>query len=311
MNFRNYYETLGVSRNASEKEIKAAFRKLARKHHPDVNPGDKSAEEKFKEINEAYEVLSDPEKRRKYDALGADWQRYQQTGGQPQDFDWSRWAAGQGESGGNVRYASPDDLQDLFGDESPFSDFFSTLFGGGRAQGAARARRGFDFEQPVEISFDEAFRGTTRTLALDGKRIEARIPAGVRTGSRVRLVGQGGPGQSGGESGDLYLVIEVLPEPRFERQGDDLYTEAPVDFFTAALGGEVRVPTPEGSVALKIPPRTPAGRTFRLKGKGMPVPGGTARGDLLAKIRIVLPDDLDESEMNALREVAARRGGKK
>jgi curved DNA-binding protein len=307
MEFKDYYEVLGVPRNASEKEIKAAFRKLARQYHPDVRPGDKQAEEKFKEINEANEVLSDPEKRNKYDALGADWQRYQQSGGRPEEYDFRRWSSGPG-GGMHVEYATPEDLVDLFGDESPFSDFFSTLFGGRPQGGQARARRGQDLEAPVLLSFDEAFRGATRALDLDGRRIEARIPPGARTGSRVRLAGQA-PSASGGQPGDIYLVVEVEPDPRFERRGDDLYTDAPVDFYTAALGGETRVPTPEGAVALKIPPRTQTGRTFRLKGKGMPIPGGKGRGDLFARTQIVLPENLSAEEERALRDLAAQRGG--
>jgi curved DNA-binding protein len=220
MDYKDYYKILGVPRNASEKEIKSAFRKLAREYHPDVKPGDKAAEEKFKNINEAYEGLSDAEKRKKYDAFGADWERYQQAGGQPGGFDFSRWAAGNGGQG-NVRYASPEDLADLFGDEAGgFSDFFSMLFGEPRpgARAGARPRRGQDYEHPLRLTFDEAFHGTSRMFQLDGRRIEAKIPAGVRTGSRVRLSGQGGQGQAGAVSGDLYLLIEVEPDARFERR---------------------------------------------------------------------------------------------
>jgi curved DNA-binding protein len=322
MEYKDYYQILGVPRDASEKDIKSAFRKLARQHHPDVNPGDKGAEEKFKNINEAYEVLSDPEKRKKYDAFGADWERYQQQGGQPGGFDFSGWAAGAGGAPGGapgggprVRYGTPEDFADLFGENEPYSDFFSTLFGGvrgagaGRAGGARRPRRGQDYEHPLRITFDEAFRGAARTLQMDGRRLEARIPAGVRTGSRVRLSGQGGAGTEGASSGDLYLRIEVAPDARFERRGDDLYADVSVDFYTAALGGEVSVPTPEGAVALKIPPRTQAGRTFRLRGKGMPVLGGSGRGDLYARARIVLPEDLSDEELERLRGLASERRG--
>jgi curved DNA-binding protein len=306
MEFKDYYKILGVPRTASDKEIKAAFRKLARQYHPDVRPGDKEAEEKFKEINEANEVLSDPEKRKKYDELGADWQRYQQSGGRPEEYDFRRWQSGPG--GARVEYATPEDLADLFGDENPFSDFFSTLFGGRPPGGQARPRRGPDLEARVQLTFDEAFRGASRSIELDGRRIEARIPPGARTGSRVRLAGQA-PSTSGGPAGDIYLVVEVEPDPRFERRGDDLHTDVPVDFYTAALGGEARVPTPEGAVALKVPPRTQSGRTFRVKGKGMPIPGGQGRGDLFARVQIVLPENLSAEEERALRELAARRGG--
>ncbi len=303
MDYKDYYQVLGVKRDASVKDIKSAFRKLARTHHPDVNPDDKGAEEKFKSLNEAYAVLSDPEKRKKYDAFGADWERYQQAGGQPSGFDYSQWAAPSGASGG-PRYASRDEMADLFGGGDAYSDFFSTLFGGGPARPSG-PRRGQDFEHPLHISLDEAFRGATRLLQIDERRIEAKLPAGVRTGSRVRLSGQGA---AGGPNGDLYLAIEVDPDPRFERRGDDLYSDLPVDFYTAALGGEVRVPTPDGAVTLKLPPRTPAGQTFRLRGKGMPALSGQGRGDLLARVMLVLPDNLTDAELDTLRELAQARG---
>jgi curved DNA-binding protein len=309
MEYKDYYQVLGVPRDASEKDIKRAYRKLARENHPDVKPGDKAAEDKFKTINEANEVLSDPEKRKKYDAFGADWERYQQAGGQPGGFDFGRWAAQQPGGQWNVREGSPGDFGDLFGQGGDFSDFFTTLFGGGATRTRARPagpRRGQDFEHPVRISLDEAFRGAARVFQLDGKRIEAKIPAGVRTGSRVRLSGQGGPGAAGGPGGDLYLAVEVEPDSRFERRGDDLYTDLDVDLFQAALGGDVRVPTPEGAVSLKLPPRTQAGQTFRLRGKGMPSLGGQGRGDLFARVRLTLPD-LSEAELESLRAIADRR----
>ena len=306
MEYKDYYQTLGVKRDASQKEIKSAFRKLARKYHPDVNTGDKESEEKFKAINEANEVLSDPEKRKKYDTLGADWERYQQAGGQPGGFDYSRYASqgGAGDGNGQFRYASAADINDLFGEGQSFSDFFSTLFGRGAPGGAAgRAQpRAQDYEHALAVSFDEAFHGTSRTLQIEERRIEAKIPAGVRTGSRVRLAGQGAHG------GDLYLVIEVAPDARFERRGDDLFSDVDATFILAALGGEVRVPTPEGAVALKLPPRTQAGRVFRLKGKGMPKLGGDGRGDLMARIRLVLPEDLSDKELDLVREMARLRG---
>ena len=314
MEYKDYYQTLGVKRDASAKEIKSAFRKLARKHHPDVNPGDKAAEEQFKGLNEAHEVLSDPEKRKKYDAFGADWERYQQKpGGQPGGFDYSQWQAQPGGAGaGQTRYTSAEDLNDLFGGgDGAYSDFFSTLFGrAARGQAASGPRRGQDYEHPLQVTFDEAFRGATRLLQLDDRKLEAKIPAGVRTGSRVRLAGLGSPGANGGPGGDLYLLIEVEPDPRFERRGDDLYTDIDTSFLAAALGGDVRVPTPDGAVALKLPPRSQAGRVFRIKGKGMPVLGGQGRGDLFARLRLVLPDDLTDEDLAKLRELAGAREAK-
>ncbi len=312
MEYKDYYQILGVPRDASPKAIKSAFRKLARQYHPDVKPNDKEAENKFKAINEANEVLSDPEKRQKYDALGADWERYQQAGGQPEGFDYSRYAAqaGNGTSAGDgnwqVRYGSAEDLAGLFGEDQPFSEFFSTLFGRGGHGAAPSPGRGQpraqDYEHPLTITLDEAFRGTSRTLQMGERRLEAKIPAGVRTGSRVRLAGQGVSG------GDLYLAIEVQPDPQFERRGDDLFSDVDVTFIRAALGGEVRVSTPDGAVALKLPPRTQAGRVFRLKGKGMPLLGSASRGDLMARIRVVLPENLSDEELDRLREMARRRG---
>jgi curved DNA-binding protein len=211
----------------------------------------------------------------------------------------------------HVRHGRIDDLEDLFGGGSPFSDFFTTIFGGARgAERGARLRPGRDLEQEMELTLEEAFRGTTRVLQIGDRRIEARIPPGVHTGSRVRLAGQGEPGRHGGLAGDLYLITRVVPHASFEREGDDLYTEVPVDIYTAALGGEVRVPTLDGAVMLKIPPQTQSGRSFRLRNKGMPRLGEpNARGDLYARIRLMLPEPLSERELRALRELAAARRG--
>ena len=310
MEFKDYYQILGVAPDADEKAIRQAFRKLARQYHPDVNPGDKAAEEQFKAINEANQVLSDPEQRKKYDALRAQYQRWQQGGRRPRDFNWQAWSAPPGE-GVYGQYGSVDDLQDIFGDESPFSDFFTTIFG--RARGAERTprpRRGRDREVEVEVTLEEAFRGTTRSIQIGDRRIEAKIPPGVYTGARVRLAGQGEPGRQGGPAGDLYLIIRVAPHATFERDGDDLFTEVPVDIYTAALGGEVRVPTLDGAVMLKIPPQTQSGRTLRLRGKGMPrLNDPNTRGDLYARVRLMLPEPLSERELQAFRELAAARRG--
>jgi curved DNA-binding protein len=307
--FKDYYAVLGVAPDADEQAIKQAYRKLARQYHPDVNPGDKQAEERFKEINEAYQALSDPERRRKYDDLRRQYQHWQQRGGTG-PFNWDQWQVRPGERV-YTRTVSPEDLEDLFGGAAPFSDFFSAIFGDVRDRGRATGpRRGRDLDLPVEITLEEAFHGTTRTLQLDGRRLEARIPPGVRSGSRVRLAGQGNPGAAGGPPGDLYLVVQVAPHPQFERDGDDLTTVVPVDIYTAAVGGEVRVPTLDGAVLLKIPPRTQADTVFRLRGKGMPrLERPSERGDLYARVRLVLPDDLSERELAALRELAAARRG--
>ncbi|MGE5139705.1 MAG: DnaJ C-terminal domain-containing protein, partial [Rudaea sp.] len=290
MEFKDYYKILGVSPDADENAIKTTYRKLARQLHPDVNPGDKEAGEKFKEVNEAYQVLSNPEQRKKYDELRSEYQRYQQQGGRPQEFNWNQWQAQQGQ-GPQAQYATPEDLEDLFGGAGGYSDFFSDLFGGGRGRaGPPRPRRGRDLDFEIEVPLKDAYHGAKRILQMDSRRIEARIPAGVRTGSRVRLAGQGEPGVNGGPPGDLYLVTLVPDDPSFEREGDDLIAEVPVDIYTAVLGGEVRVPTLDRPVMLKIPPQTQADRTFRLRGKGMPrLEDPKQHGDLLARVRLVLP----------------------
>jgi curved DNA-binding protein len=320
MEYKDYYQTLGVSREADQKEIRRAFRRLARQHHPDVNPGDPEAEERFKEINEAYEVLSDPEKRSKYDQVGSDWSRWQQAGGRPRDYDWGQWTSGVPGQGGqrvHVRYGTPEDLEDLFGGASPFSDFFTQVFGGrggrGRAsQGASTGgfeyeiprQRGRDYEQEIEISLREAFEGTTRILQKGGRRLEVVIPPGAREGTRVRMAQEGGPGTASGEAGDLYLRIRVAPDPEFERRGDDLYITVPVDLYTAVLGGEVLVPTLNGSVILTIPGGTQNGRRFRLRGKGMPrLRQPDQRGDLYAEADVRLPESLTPRERELFEEL--------
>ena len=322
MDFKDYYEILGVPPDADRKTIQQTYRQLARKFHPDVNPGNQEAEEKFKTINEAYQVLSNDEQRKKYDELRAQYQQWQQTGGRQQDFDWQSWSTQSGAQPGaqpgggvHVQYASPEDLEDLFGEASPYSDFFTNIFGQGRRsdQGGGRAapstpRRGRDVEYEVDLTLEEAYHGAQRLLEIDGHRIQAGIPAGVRTGSRVRLAGQGEPGHKGAAAGDLYLTVRVLPNQTFERSGDDLHMDVPVDIFTAIAGGEVRVPTLKRPLILKIPPRTNSAQSFRLRGKGMPHLGSPGQyGDLFARVSLVLPDKLTDQEINSIRELASAR----
>ncbi len=312
MEYKDYYKILGVSKNASEKEIKSAYRKLARKYHPDVNTEDPEAETRFKEINEAYEVLGDPDKRTKYDQLGTNWHRWQQQGGRSQDFDWSQWATGPAGQRVHTQYVNMEDLEDLFGGGgggSPFSDFFTSIFGGGMGgrtsqpggggfnYRTARPQRGQDMEQEVEISLTEAYHGTTRLLEKDGRRLQVKIPAGAKTGTKVRMRGEGGGSATGGQSGDLYLRVKVAPDPRFERNGSDLTATIPVDLYTAVLGGEVKVNTLSGEVNLKIPAGSQNGQTFRLRGKGMPKLGKKEQyGDLYAKLNVRLPTDLTDKQ---------------
>lgn len=315
MDFKDYYQTLGVAKGASDKELKQAYRKLARKHHPDVNPGDRSAEARFKEINEAYEVLGDPDKRRKYDELGANWRQYEQAQQQGQGFPGGSPFGGAGAPGGawNINMGGPggyrtmseEEMHDLFGNEDPFSDFFRTFFGGGgggaregprggRQARAPRSHKGRDIEHEVELTLEEAFHGATRRLSIKqgghARSVDVRIPAGVRDGSRVRAAGEGEAGGNGGASGDLYLRVRITPHPVFERKGNDLHAKVAVPVTTAVLGGEAHVPTVTGPVRLKIPETTQAGQVFRLKGHGMPAVGKPdERGDLYATVDIQLP----------------------
>ncbi|RME69814.1 MAG: J domain-containing protein [Chloroflexi bacterium] len=313
MEYKDYYKILGVSKNATEKEIKSAYRKLARKYHPDMNPDDPQAEARFKEINEAYQVLSDPEKRKKYDQLGADWYRWTQTGGRPEDFNWSQWAAGPGGQRVHVRYGNVEDLEDLFGGGG-FSDFFNAIFGGmgmdssgfdfGTRRQSARPRRGQDIEHELEISLTEAYHGTSRLLTIGDRRLNVKIPAGARTGTKVRVRGQGQNSGPGGQAGDLYLRIKVAPDPRFERKGDDLHTTVPVDLYTAVLGGKVPVTTMSGVVHLKIPAGSQNGQTFRLRGKGMPKLGKSGEfGDMYVKIDVRLPTKLTPKQRELFEEL--------
>jgi len=332
---KDYYEVLGVTRKATEKEIKQAYRKLARKYHPDVNPGDTSAEAKFKEINAAYEVLSDPEKRKKYDQFGENWQhadQYAEAARQRGPFGGFA-----GQSGYTVY-----DYGDLGSEAGDFDDILGNLFGGlGARKTSRRPRRGQDMEHPIEVTLEEAYHGTTRNIELQAEspcqvcggkgtlanapcytcrglgsvlkpqRLEVKVPAGVKDGSRVRVAGKGGPGYGGGSSGDIYLVVSVRPHHSFERKDSDLHVEVPVSLSDAMLGGEVDVPTLKGKVALKIPAETQNGKVFRLAGQGMPRMGDTKKGDLFAKVRVVLPANLTEKETELFQELKKLRGGSK
>jgi DnaJ-class molecular chaperone len=321
MEFKDYYKTLGVPKTATGAEIKRAYRKLARQYHPDLNPGDTSAEMRFKDVNEAHEVLGDPEKRRKYDELGANWRAYEQAppgaaGG------WS--APVGGTPGAGYRTMTPEEMQDLFGGQDPFSDFFHTFFGGmggtrtaGRAGRASRGGRGMDVEQAIDLTLEEAMTGASRRLVTprDGteRSVEVRIPAGVKDGARVRAAGEGGAAPRGGQAGDLYLIVRLLPHPRFERRGQDLHVTIDVPVTIAVLGGEVDVPTLAGSpVRLKVPALTDSGRVFRLRGHGMPGVGKPAeRGDLYARVAVRIPTHLSADEQRhyeALRDLARVRG---
>jgi curved DNA-binding protein len=331
MEFKDYYATLGVSKTATDKEIKQAYRKLARKHHPDVNPNDKGAEAKFKEINEANEVLGDPEKRKKYDELGANWRQYEQAQQQGQGYpggspfggpgggfggfggEGGAWTINMGGPGG-ARTMSEEEMRDMFeggGGEDPFSDFFRTFFGGGAGGGegrgrarAPRSQKGRDIESEAELTLEEAYHGAMRriSIALGGhaRSIDVRIPPGVKDGSRVRAAGEGEGGSNGGASGDLYLRVRIKTHPVFERKGDDLYVKVALPVTTAVLGGEAQVPTITGSIRLKVPETTQPGQIFRLKGHGMPHVGKPdTKGDLYANIDVQLPRSLTKEQRDA------------
>jgi curved DNA-binding protein len=303
MEYKDYYKILGVSRSADAKEIKRAYRALAVKHHPDKNPGNKQAEETFKEINEAYEVLGDSSKRAKYDQLGASYQAWEQSG-RGGGFDWSQWMAG---APGGMR-VEVGDLGDLFG--GGFSDFFQAVFGG-MAQQAAGGRgraRGRDLQQPIRITLAEAFSGTTRRLRHDGRTLEVKIPPGTQTGTKVRIPGKGEGGRA--QHGDLYLLVEVEPDSRFERQGEDLYVDVTVSLYTAVLGGEATVATPAGSVVLTIPAGSQPGQTFRLSGRGMPrMRSASQHGDLYVRLKVQIPQNLSDRERDLFQQLAGMRSG--
>lgn len=334
LNYKNYYEVLGVPKDAAEKDIKSAYRRLARKWHPDANPTDtKAAEEKFKEIAEAYEVLGDSEKRKKYDVLGSDWQRAAREADQQRSYrtaqqdygNFNAGAAGAGPSG--------------------FSDFFDMFFSGIGKRGAPGAssfsQRGQDLETTIELTLPEAFNGGKKSVSLqlddvctrcggtgtdrnricpvchgtgrtlETKKFDVTIPRGVREGQRIRLAGQGGGGVGGGQGGDLFLVVELREDEKYERKGDDLYVDLPVSIYDLVLGGDVRVPTMTGDVTMTIPAGTQSNKLLRLGGKGMPKLKDSGYGDEYVKLVAQLPDKLTEKETKLFRELAALRNGKK
>jgi DnaJ-class molecular chaperone len=336
---KDFYKILGVDRKADEKEIKKAYRKMARQHHPDINPNNKGAEAKFKEINEAYQVLSDKEKRELYDQFGADFDKVQNGaagGGYP---------GGAGYPGGSVNF------EDIFGagarrgaggpggpnarvegmDPNQMGDIFESLFGGGRGGGASsggfnfggtQRRRGpqpgSDVEQPIEISLTESVRGAQRNLQLtirdtqsggeEHRNVTVKIPAGVGEGSRVRVAKQGASGANGGPNGALYLIVRITPHPFWKREGDNLLCEVPVTFSEAALGAQIQVPTLNGAVGLKIPAGTQSGQSFRLSGRGVPRLKGGGAGDQFVKVKVAVPKNLEAREQELIQELAQLRG---
>lgn len=311
MNFKDYYEILGISKSASQDDIKKAYRKLAMKYHPDHNAGDKNAEEKFKEITEANEVLSDPEKRKKYDTLGANWKQYQSAGSGFDNF-YSQFGGG---NRGGQSYEFSGNINDLFGNVSGFSDFFESFFGGGSSfgrsrRGQASQRKGADYEATLYITLEEAFDGNTKLVSVGGKKIKININPGTRDGKKLRLKGLGQVGSNGGAKGDLYLTVKIEKHPYFELDGENLFYDLYVDLYTAMLGGKSKIRTLSGkNVNINIPEGTDSGTTLRLKNLGFrKEENSNSLGDLLVRIKVEIPKNLSAEEKDLIKKLASLRG---
>ncbi len=292
-NYKDYYKILGVSRNATSEEIKKAYRKLAAKYHPDRNKGNPQAEEKFKEINEAYQVLKDEEKRKWYDQFGANWEQYQKSGGSWEDFVRQQ-------AGGSGSYQQVN-WEDIFGGgNGGFGDLFDILFGSGRSTGGrsyTRPRKGNDLKTTINITLEEAYHGTTRIINVNGEKIKIAIKPGMPHGKKLRVKGKGAPGTNGGTRGDLYILVNILPHAKFRREGDDLYITKKIDLYTAVLGGKAQVETLKGKINITVPQGSQPGRKLRIKGFGMPkynLPGSF--GDLYVTLEVEIPTNLTEEE---------------
>ncbi len=299
MEFIDYYSVLGVPKTASDDDIKKAYRKLARKHHPDLNPNDAEANKKFQHLNEANEVLSDPDKRKKYDQYGKDWQHAEQFEQARQQQQANRQQA----SGNAGEY----DFSDGFGGAG-FSDFFASMFG---QEGGTRSRqqatfKGQDYQAELHLNLRDAYTTHKQTLTVDGKNIRITVPAGIENGQKIKLTGYGALGTNGGPNGDLYLTFVIADDSRFRRKGNDLYVDEAIDLYTALLGGEKIIDTFDGKVKLTVPPETQNGAKVRLKGKGFPVykQDGTF-GDLYVQWQVILPKNLTDAQKDLIRQVAA------
>lgn len=305
MEFIDYYSVLGLDKGASQQEIKKAYRKLARKYHPDVNPNDTSAQVKFQQINEAHEVLGDPEKRKKYDKYGEQWQhadRFEQARGQGSGYQ-QQGSYGSGFSGYQSYQAS-----EGFEDDQ-FSDFFQSMFGSAYERSGRRSGfRGQDFNANLQLNLSEVYQTHKRTLTVNGKNIRLTIPAGVEDGQTIKIKGHGGPGVNGGPQGDLYITFQILNDTSFRRDGKNLYSEVPLDIFTAILGGEITVNTFSGKAKVQVKPGTQGGTTVKLKGKGFPVyKQKDTFGDLFITYKIQVPTNLNAQEKKLLTELQKLR----
>ena len=323
LDFKDYYNILGVSPQANISEIKKAYKKLAKKYHPDANPGNKEAEEKFKEISEAYHVLADPAKRQKYDQIRNNYRNWQSQGGKGA-FDWSFWQQDQGSP--YTSTITPEEFEELFSDLGfgfsntfgDFSDFFTSIFGMGqetksgpfnfRTKVSNKPEKGKDIEGEITITLEEAYYGSRKTINVANRKIEAVIPRGIKDKQKLRFAQQGEEGLNGGPRGDLFIKVNILPHRTLTRAEDDLKTDLNIDFFTAVLGGEARLQTFAGEIKIKIPPKTQSGKIFRVRGKGMPMLNQDGKfGDLYVKIAIVIPEDLTQEEIEKLEEIRKQR----
>ena len=307
MTYKDYYKIMGVGKTATQDEIKKAYRKLANKYHPDKTKGDKAAEEKFKDINEANGILSDPAKRKKYDQFGEDWKHYEEAGQQPGGFDWSKYTGGRG---AQEHTMSQEEFSAMFGEEG-LGNIFDTIFGqqGGRRGGRkSRASKGEDFEAETTLTLEEAYQGTERLLKIHDQTIKITMKPGIADGQVLRVAGKGGRGSNGGSNGDLYITIRIAPHTEVQRRGNDLYSDRPVDLYTAVLGGKARIKTIKNTVNVDIPKETPNGKVLRLLGLGMPVYGTKNEfGNMYVTIVIQLPDHLNEQEIELFRKLSALR----
>lgn len=307
MIYKNYYKELGLTSTATTAEIKKAYRSLAKKYHPDKARGDKKLEEKFKTVNEAHEVLSDPVKRKKYDQFGAEWKQYEAAGAKPGGFDWSKYA----NAGGGQSHQSGHRRAESGFDDDSVNDLFEMLFGQrtrGRERGRERAVQGEDLTTETSLTLEEAYHGTTRLIQVHGQTIKVTIRPGIADRQILRIEGKGGQGSNGGSNGDIYLTISIAPHPELQRRGDDLHRILPVELYTAVLGGKTIISAMKGKVTVNIPKGTPNGKELRLLGLGMPVYGKKdGFGNLLVKIEIVLPEVLTEEEVELFTKLSALR----
>lgn len=311
MEFKDYYKILGVDKNATLEEIKSQYRKLALQYHPDTNPGNKDAEEKFKEINEAYSVLSDPEKRKKYDSLQQSYSNFRQTGGRSEDFNWEDWFATRRSSAKKRASDVFSNLSDIFSRGGGVSDFFEKIFGedfiSSKKKQQSYAERGADIQTEVDLKLEEAFHGCKKILNVNNQKIEVNFKPGVADQQLLKISGKGMPGKGGAPNGDLIIKVNILPHKKLTRTGNDLYTELDIDLYLAILGGTTTIKTFNEIIKVTIPPETQPGKILKLKGQGMPIYNSTGRGDLYIKLNVKLPKNLTPEEIELFKKLKELR----